>query len=107
MKGEMDCNSDFSAIFGTIKQQDVRGFQGPPLQDGENTKMSPAIGSPWLWIWLRELLQKADMSTLQIGRINTLVAEIFKTFRSLNPIYMNEIFFNSQLQLCNLRQKLS
>ena len=40
------------------------------------------------------LLQKANtcMSTLQIVRIKTLATEIFKTFHSLNPIHMNEIF---------------
>ena len=33
------------------------------------------------------LLQKTNMSTLQIIRIKTLATEIFKTFHSLNPIY--------------------
>ena len=32
------------------------------------------------------------MSTLQISRIKTLATEIFKTFHSLNPTYMKEIF---------------
>ena len=32
------------------------------------------------------LLQKANMSTLQIVRIKTLATKIFKTFHSLNPI---------------------
>ena len=38
------------------------------------------------------LLQKANMSTLQIGRIKALATEIFKTFHLLNPAYMKEIF---------------
>ena len=38
------------------------------------------------------LLQKANMSALQISRIKTLATEIFKIFHSLNPTYMKEIF---------------
>ena len=69
------------------------------------------------------LLQKANMSTLQIGKIKTLAAESFKTFHSLNLINMDEIFqinppithtlrskkecSYSQIQFCNIRQKQS
>ena len=69
------------------------------------------------------LLQKTNMSTLQIIGIKTLATEIFKTFHSLNPIYMNEIFQTnpsitrnrrsrnsfsySQIQFCNIQQKQS
>ena len=49
------------------------------------------------------LLQKANMSTLQIVRIKTLATEIFKTFHSLNPIYMNEIFQTNPSITRNLR----
>ena len=51
------------------------------------------------------LLQKANMSTLQIFRIRTLATEIFKTFHSLNPIYMNEIFQTNPLTTRSLRSK--
>ena len=37
--------------------------------------------------------------------IKILATEIFKTFRSLNPIYMNEIFQTNPLITCNLRSK--
>ena len=48
------------------------------------------------------LLQKTNMSTLQIIWIKTLATEIFKTFHSLNPIYKNEIFQTNLLKTCNL-----
>ena len=51
------------------------------------------------------LLQKANMSTLQTVRIKTLATEIFKTFHSLNQIYMNEIFQTNPSITCNLRSK--
>ena len=51
------------------------------------------------------LLWKAIMLTLQIVRIKTLATEIFKTFHSLNPIYMNEIFQTNPLITRNLRSK--
>ena len=51
------------------------------------------------------LLQKTNMSTLQIIRIKTSATEIFKTFHSLNPIYMNEIFHTSPLKTRNLRSR--
>ena len=42
------------------------------------------------------------MSTLQTIRIKALATEIFKTFHSLNPIYMNEIFQTNPLKTRNL-----
>ena len=51
------------------------------------------------------LLQKVNMSTLQIVKIKTLATEIFKTFHSLNPIYMNEIFQTNPSITRNLRSK--
>ena len=51
------------------------------------------------------LLQKTNMSTLQIIRIKTLATEIFKTFHSLNPIYMNEIFQTNPSITRNLRSR--
>ena len=51
------------------------------------------------------LLQKANMLTLQIVRINTLATEIFKTFHSLNPIYMNEMFQTNPSITRNLHGK--
>ena len=51
------------------------------------------------------LLQKTNMSTLQIIRIKTLATEIFKTFHSLNPIYMNEIFQTNPSKTRNLRSR--
>ena len=51
------------------------------------------------------LLQKANMSTSQIVRIKTLATEIFKTFHSLNPIYMNEIFQTNPSITHNLHSK--
>ena len=45
------------------------------------------------------------MSTLQIIRFKTLATEIFKTFHSLNPIYMNEIFQTNPLKTRNLRSR--
>ena len=50
-------------------------------------------------------LQKTNMSTLQIIRIKTLATEIFKTFHSLNSIYMNEIFQTNPLKARNLRSR--
>ena len=49
------------------------------------------------------LFQKANMSNLKIGRIKTLATEIFKTFHSLNPTYVKEIFQTnpSVTNLCN------
>ena len=51
------------------------------------------------------LLQKTNMSTLQIIRIKTSATEIFKTFHSLNPIYMNEIFQTNPSITRNLRSR--
>ena len=51
------------------------------------------------------LLQKANMSTLRIVRIKTLATEIFKTFHSLNPIYINEILQINPSTARNLRIK--
>ena len=45
------------------------------------------------------------MSTLQIDRIKTSAVEIFKTFHSLNPICMNEIFQTNPSITRNLRSK--
>ena len=51
------------------------------------------------------LLQKANMSTLQIVRIKTLATEIFKTFHSIHPIYMNGIFQTNKSITRNLCSK--
>ena len=53
----------------------------------------------------KTLLQNANMSTLQIVRIKTLAIEIFKTFHSLNPIYMNKMFQTNPSIARNLRCK--
>ena len=53
----------------------------------------------------KTLLQNANVSTLQIVRIKTLATEIFKTFHSINPIYMNEIFQTNLSITRNIRSK--
>ena len=53
----------------------------------------------------KTLLQKTNMSTLQITRIKTLATEIFRTFHSLNPIYMREIFQTNPSKTRNLRSR--
>ena len=53
----------------------------------------------------KTLLQKAKLHTLHVGRVKTLVIEIYKTLHSLNPSYISEIFKENSTGRRQLRSK--